>query len=282
MAAIFDDRICELGEGVLWHPERGQLYWFDILAGRILARHGSETRQWDLGRIASAAGWIDADTLFVATETGLCTFDIGTGALDEVAPLEADNPATRSNDGRADPMGGFWIGTMGKKAERHAGTIYRYYRGEVRALFPKITIPNTICFSPDGRTAYWSDSVPRRVYSQALDAEGWPVGEPSVFSDREPDGHKADGAVTDAEGNVWIAEWGSFRVACYSPEGMELEVFEMPCRQPSCPAFGEDGYGALYVTSAREGLGERADVHDGLTYRIETGARGKPEPRVIL
>ena len=116
-ATVYDDRPCELGEGPLWHPLRRELFWFDILGKRMLARKGDATREWRFDRHASAAGWVDETTLLIATETDLSRFDIATGRLEPIAPLEADMPATRSNDGRADPFGGFWIGTMGKRAE---------------------------------------------------------------------------------------------------------------------------------------------------------------------
>jgi sugar lactone lactonase YvrE len=76
-------------------------------------------------------GWVDRETLMVASETDLFRFDIDTGAREHLLPLEADNAATRSNDGRADPFGGFWIGTMGKNGEAGAGALYRYYRGRL-------------------------------------------------------------------------------------------------------------------------------------------------------
>src|SRR5690606_28846177 len=122
-ATVYDDTRCHLGEGPLWHPLRGQLYWFDILRAQLLTRVGGVTvvRQFD--RMVSAAGWIDEDNLLVASETGLSRVGLG-GGEDLVVPLEAGMPGTRSNDGRADPQGGFWIGTMGKQAEPRAGAIY--------------------------------------------------------------------------------------------------------------------------------------------------------------
>ncbi|MEM6729608.1 MAG: SMP-30/gluconolactonase/LRE family protein, partial [Pseudomonadota bacterium] len=154
MAEIFDDHPCILGEGPLWHPGRGELFWFDIL-GKSLR---SKARVWDFEECVSAAGWIDDDTLLMASASSLSKFDIPTGAREILMPLEADNPATRSNDGRADPWGGFWIGTMGMQLEEDAGAIYRYYRGEVRTLYAPITIPNAICFAPDRSCAYWTDT----------------------------------------------------------------------------------------------------------------------------
>ena len=122
--------------------------------------------------LQSSAGWVDRDTLLVASETGLWRFDIESGERVLLQPLEDGNEATRSNDGRADPMGGFWIGTMGKGAAPGAGAIYRWYRGELRRLMAGISVSNSICFAPDGRTAYFADTPEGRIRRQPLDAEG--------------------------------------------------------------------------------------------------------------
>ena len=160
---LYDPRQCELGEGPFWHPERQQFFWFDIVNARLMSRSGSNALEWQFEDMVSAAGWTGHDTLLIASERRLLEFNVTTAAIETVALLEDDNPTTRSNDGRADPHGGFWIGTMGKNAEQDAGAIYRYYRGELRTLFPTITIPNSICFAPDGSHGFFADSTSGRI-----------------------------------------------------------------------------------------------------------------------
>jgi sugar lactone lactonase YvrE len=174
-AGIYDTTRCELGEGPLWHPTRNQLFWFDILAGRLHWRENGATRMMQFDELVSAAGWIDDTALLVASESRLFRFDLETGTTEDVVPLEADNPLTRSNDGRADPWGGFWIGTMGKGAEPGLGAIYRYHAGELRQLHAPITIPNAISFAPDRSVAYFTDSPVRIVWRQPLDPETCPA-----------------------------------------------------------------------------------------------------------
>ena len=284
-AAIHDSRPCTLGEGAFWHPERGQLFWFDILGHRLLGRDDTGPREWSFGECVSAAGWIDRDTLLIASETGLYRFSLGTGARDLVTPLEADNPATRSNDGRADPFGGFWIGTMGKRAEAGAGAIYRFFGGRLERLFRDVTIPNAISFAPDGRSAYFADTAVQRIMIQALDSDGWPTGAPDVFVDLAPEGLHPDGAVVDGDGFVWNAQWGAGRVARYAPDGRFDRAIAVPARLVTCPAFGGQGLDRLYLTTARQGLDAealRADPLAGQTFVADPGVTGRPEPRVRL
>ena len=222
--AVFDDRQCVLGEGPLWHPERGELFWFDILGKKLM----SKAQEWAFDHHVSAAGWIDADRMMIASEVALFVFDLRDGTQVHVCDLEAGNTVTRSNDGRADPQGGFWIGTMGKEAEAYAGAIYRWYRGELRQLYDRITVSNSICFAPDGGTAYFTDTWTGRIMSVALDQDGWPEGEPRVFVDMKAEGLNPDGSIVDADGCLWNAQWGAHRVAKYSGEGVFLEAVAFP------------------------------------------------------
>src|SRR3989338_6198121 len=152
---IFDDRRCELGEGALWHPARKQMFWFDILNQKLLSQDLDGPREWRFPELVSAAGWVTEDVLLIAGERDLFLFDLDSEEIETLCLLEQDNPKNRPNDGRADPFGGFWIGTMGKKAEAGAGAIYRYYRGELRQLFAVLTIPNSISFPAGGAFAHF-------------------------------------------------------------------------------------------------------------------------------
>jgi len=283
---IFDETVCALGEGPLWHPQRKQLFWFDILGKTLLSRDGGKIRRWAFGEHVSAAGWLDTETLLIASETALFKYSLDTGARADVCALEADNPATRSNDGRADPQGGFWIGTMGKGGEAKAGAIYRYYRGELRQLYEQISIPNAMCFAPDGRTAYFTDTLSNMIWKQRLDeAHGWPVGSREVFTDLTVEGRLPDGAVVDAHGNLWNAQWGSSRIAVYDPEGRFIFAVTCGASQVSCPAFGGDDLQMLYATSATQNLSpEKLAVEPdaGKTFVTEVEASGQAEHRVIL
>ena len=286
-ATLYDDRVCGLGEGPLWHPLRQHLIWFDILGRRLLWREGARARAIAFDELASAAGWVSETALLVATETRLLRLDLESGAREDVCALEADDPATRSNDGRADPWGGFWIGTMKKSAPGPgSGALYRWYRGTLRRLHAPLPIPNAICFAPDRRWVYFADTTEGAIRRQPLDlADGWPTGPSEVFIDLRGDGLNPDGAVCDAEGRLWNAQWGAGRVACYGPDGAFLRAVAVPARHSSCPAFGGAEMRTLYITSATQDLAPdaiAAEPQTGCTFAAEDVATGLPEPQVIL
>ncbi len=278
---VFDDRRCELGEGPLWHPERGQLFWFDIMGKRLLSRHKDGPLEWQFDEHVSAAGWIDRDRLLIASESALFEFDLATGARRDLVALEADKPANRSNDGRADPWGGFWIGTMGKSAEAGAGAIFRFIGGKVTKVYGEISISNAICFTPDRKFAYFADTVTHQIMRQPLDADGWPDGAASVFVDLTNEALNPDGAVVDADGCLWNAQWGASRVAKYGADGAFLGALDAPAVQVSCPAFGGEDRTTLFATTAAIGL-EPGSAANGQVLVTATPVRGQAEHRVVL
>lgn len=282
--SVFDDRACTLGEGPLWHPHRQQLFWVDIIGKRLMTRDADGPRDWTFDRHPSAAAWVDADTLLIATDRDLVRFSIANGACERLVGLEEDNDLTRSNDGRADPRGGFWIGTMGKSAQTGAGTLYRYWRGELRPLRDGLTIPNATSFTADGRTAYFADTADHVVWRIPLDADGWPEAAWEVFLDHRASGLNPDGAIVDAADHLIVAEWGASRVARYAPTGVLVDHMPLPVPQPSCPALGGPDLATLFVTTARQGMSE-ADLDaaplSGQTFMVETTWRGQAEHRVL-
>lgn len=280
-----------LGEGPLWHPERQQLFWFDIVNSKLLSRVGDQALSWQFDRNVSAAGWIDRDHLLIASETGLSRFNLETETEEMLCDIEADNPLTRSNDGRADPWGGFWVGTMDKAGEPGKGTLYRWRPdGELRVIQHKMSTPNAICFDPIRSVAYFSDTKTRIIWRTGVDPEtGWPQGEKTVFvdlratSDRPE--RKPDGAIIDAEGCLWSAQWGAARVARYSPEGAFLSSIDLPTGHTSCPAFGGPDLRTLFVTTAQQKLPEsRPDWIEtaGNTFSVLVTVSGQAEPRLAL
>ncbi|MGA7807588.1 SMP-30/gluconolactonase/LRE family protein [Bradyrhizobium sp.] len=284
---ILCEERCHLGEGPTYDHATDTAWWFDILERRLFeARLGSgEVRIHQLGVMASALARIDAERQLIAADDGLYIRSISDGAMVLYRPLEADDPATRSNDARVHPSGTFWIGTMGRNAEQGAGAIYALHRGEISRLFPGVTIPNAICFSPDGALGFFADTATNVLYRVALDGlTGLPCDAPEVLLQHRGAGG-LDGAVVDADGLIWNARWGGGCVDVYSPEGEQLRCLRVPARQASCPAFVGPDLSRLLVTSAWQGMDEAARMADpehGRTFVMQVAAHGRPEPDVKL
>ena len=286
--SILCDRHCHLGEGCTYDPATDTAWWFDILERTLFQADltSGTVVSHTLPLMASVLAFIDDQRQLLATENGLYIRDIADGRLALHVPLEADNTATRSNDGRVHPCGALWIGTMGRNAEKGAGAIYRYYHGELLRLYAGISIPNAICFSPDGATAYFTDSSEGILYRVAIDpATALPAGDPVPLFDVSGGAGGLDGAVVDSEGLIWNARWGGSCIDVYTPAGIRVRTIRVPAKQPSCPVFVGRNFDRLLVTTAWEGMDEHAraaDINHGRTFILDVGARGRPEPRVRL
>jgi len=194
-------------------------------------------------------------------------------------------PTNRTNDSRVDRTGGFWIGTMGRKAEAGVGGVYQYRSGQTTKVIENIRIPNSICFSPDGRTAYFTDSG-RMILKCATDpATGLPLGPWEDFFTMEGPGG-ADGSVVDSEGFLWNARWGGGKVIRISPDGKLDKVVEVPgVSQVSCPAFGGSDLKTLYLTTAREHMTPEQierEPHAGSVFAVALDVAGIAEPFLKL
>jgi sugar lactone lactonase len=285
---ILDETRCRLGEGPSYEAETDALFWFDILDKKLL-EHSFKTGQTkfhDLPFMASAIFSVDADRQLILSERGLHIRNRADGALSLHVAVEAENTITRSNDARAHACGAVWFGTMGIEEEAGAGSIYHFFKGKVRVLFPNITIPNSICFSPDGTAAYFVDTPTRRLMRVAIDPQtALPVGEPQLFYKHQGEGW-IDGSVCDADGNVWNARWGAGEIACLSPDGREILKFSVPSSpQTSCPAFVGQSADRMIVTSAYKLMSDsalEAAPDAGKTFIASVEVNGRHEPKVFI
>jgi sugar lactone lactonase YvrE len=278
---------CHLGEGPTYDAATDTAWWFDIVERRLFEARldAGRTIIHSLDVMGSALGRIDADRQLLVADDGLYIRETADGRMALYRPLEADNAATRSNDARVHPSGTFWIGTMGRHAERGLGAIYALHRGELSRLYESITIPNAICFSPDGTVGYFADTGKNVLFRVDLDAAtGLPRGAPVALVTRRGGGG-IDGAVVDADGLIWNARWGGGCIDVYTPQGEHLRSLRVPARQSSCPAFVGRDFSRLLVTSAWQDMDDdakRADPGHGRTFVLDVAARGRPEPDVKL
>lgn len=277
-----------LGEGPLWHPGRRELFWFDINRNMMFRAgpDGDIRATVDFGEPVAAAAIIDDATLLIASATAILDFDIETRRFTKRIGLEADNPDTRANDSRVSPQGAWWIGTMSRSESGNAGAVYHFRDGKLTTLRTNVGIPNATCFSPDGRTAYFADSLTKTIQKIAIDpATGLPVGDWETFVDLTGGKASPDGAVCDAEGFVWNAEYGGSRVVRYRPDGTEERAIELPCPNVTCPCFGGDDLKTLYLTTASQFMSD-ADLerypHAGSVFAVDIDVPGQAETPVRL
>ncbi len=271
-----------LGEGPCWHAEEGVLYWVDIL-GKALHRFDpttGEDRMWSFDEMIGTVAPHAAGGLLLAFQSGFAVFDPATGKLDEWETIDP-SPSTRFNDGKCDPAGRFWCGSMDLQEERPFGTLYRNEPNrQASAMLRDVTISNGMGWSLDRKTMYYIDSPTKQVSAFDFDLESGEIGNRrTAIQLAEQDGWP-DGMTTDAEGKIWLAEWGAGRVGRWDAErGERLLTQAVPAPHTSACCFGGTDLKDLYITTARKGLtDEQLEQYplSGCLFRVRTDVVGSP------
>lgn len=272
-----------LGESPVWDGRRGRIYWVDGVS-RLIRAHDPQTGAFHSWQCPSTVGSIalgDGDTLVAGLVDGIYRLDLGTGVFSPVfRPVPVD-PAIRFNDGKNDRQGRFLCGSMGVHADP-LGKLYRVdASGRVDVFASGIRISNALCFSPDGGTMYFADSLERTIRAFAYTADG--VGEPTILVDTAQWNSGPDGATVDSDGCLWVCLIQIGKIARITPDGRLDRMIDAPVDLPSSVAFGGDDMGTLFVTSIKDsGSGRAISKHPdgGRLFAIDgLGVRGLPEAR---
>lgn len=269
----------KLGEGPCWSPREGRLYWFDIKGARLhwYEPEGGATDAVDLPMRASAAAPRRAGGLLLATERGLAFFDPGSRKVELRQPMDFGQ-GFRSNDAAMCVDGCFWWSTMDDDGGKRPGVVYRTCPdGFTEQVIEGIHISNSLGMSPDGRRLYLADTSKATIW--AYDTADLSRREVVVETRGQKGG--PDGSAIDAEGFIWNAHWGEWKVVRYAPDGRVDRVVEMPVEQPSCCCFGGPDRATLFVSSAWEDLSAEARAKQPLAgglFAFDPGVRGLDLP----
>lgn len=252
-----------LGECPVWDTERRVLFWVDAYNHRVHQFDPAtrRNRYLETGDIVSAIVLAGQDRLLIALRDRLAFLDVNTGAIEVVYQIKFPCPNTRFNDGKCDSQGRFWIGAVSDAPEQ--AELYRYDPdGSMHVMETGLTISNGLGWSPDDATFYLTDSAKHLIYAYDFDAKSGAIANRRVLIDlsRESvDGVvvEPDGMTIDQAGNLWIALWNGWRVACFNPNGEEIHSIQLPVQRPTSVAFGGAELRDLYITSASVGLSQK-------------------------
>jgi sugar lactone lactonase YvrE len=268
-----------LGESPFWHPQEQRLYWVDI-PGRRIARVAVQGLQaqgpveyWPLTQDPGCIAPVQGGGLVMALRDGIYLAREWCGPLRLLAAAPYDTSKQRFNDGKCDPQGRFWAGSLYEPKDQALGALYRLdgqglhamLGGEKDGANHGVVTANGLAWSPDGRTAYWADTAAHQVRAFDFDAASGQLSNPRVFYQATPKpagwawgsaapyGGRPDGASVDAEGCYWSAQYEGGRLLRISPSGQVLAEVPTPALCPTMPCFGGPDLKTLFVTTARHG-----------------------------
>ncbi len=252
-----DETRCVLAEGVLWDSRTQRLLWIDIEGNVLFARQDGITKKFVLDSCPGTVALTENEELvLLALKTGLFLLDLRTGDTEFFAPFpnSGDQAELRFNDGKPDPTGHLWVGTMHLDGLEGRGSLY-WFAGETElweARVSSTTVSNGLAWSSDGGTFFYTDSPTRRIRAFDFDGRtGTLSRERTVVSIPEGWGYP-DGFTIDSEDKLWVAHWAGGRVVRYDPEsGDPMEVIEVGVPQVTSCTFGGPDLRTLYISTAQ-------------------------------
>ena len=275
-----------LGESPLWSPAEAALYWVDInnpTIHRLDPASGARER-WHIETEIGSIGLAGPGRMVAGLRTGAHYVDLETGKIEPICDPEGEGRFNRNrmNDGKIDRAGRFWVGTMNDPGHQPLGTLYRIDRdGGAAPVLGGIRVPNALCWSPDSRVMYFTDSYSHQIWAFDFDLETGAMENKRVFAAIAEDAGVPDGATVDADGFVWCAHMFGSRVSRYAPDGSLDRTIALPVPQVTSCAFGGADLETLYITTAslrmdRAALAEQPLA--GALFAVDPGVRGLPEP----
>lgn len=272
------------GEGAIWHPGRRSLLWVDIEGktlheyvptafGKVSCGTGelmsgtkpagsdtlrtvmtvpSVTRRWTFDRMVSTVVPETDSTVIVAVQNRVERIDLNSDTREVLARIDDRNGSVRTNDGKCDPAGRLWLGTMAFAGTPGAGTLYCLDPTGIPSVkLGSVTISNGIVWSADRRTMYYVDTPTRRVSRYRYDDSTGAIAYEGIAVQIPEEMGFPDGMTIDRCGNLWIALWGGYGVGCWNPHSGELlhRIF-VPCPNAASCAFGGENLDTLYITTA--------------------------------
>lgn len=270
-----------LGESGFWDTRSQSLFWVDITSRRIHNHDPATGRNavWQAPEDVGCVATHGDGGLVVALRKGFYRFSLETGAFAPIFIAGEEPRTNRFNDGKTDRQGRFWCGSLDEKEVAPSGSLYRLdHDGRAERIVQGIICSNALCWSPDGTVMYFGDSVRGLVWRWDFEPGSGAISNRRVFVEVPVSTGVPDGATVDADGFVWIAHWGGWRVVRYDPNGRIDRVVMLPVSQPSCPAFGGRDLMTLYVTSAAIGAAQPAkEPLAGGLFAMDVGVKGIAE-----
>jgi sugar lactone lactonase YvrE len=270
-----------LGEGAIWNHRTNQLYWVDI-TGKILNIYTprlGENRELYVGQMIGTVVPTKTGRAVVALENGLYFLDPETGTKNLIVDPEEEIEGNRFNDGKCDPAGRLWAGTMSTEGKSGKGTLYRLDSdSSVHRMVAGVSVSNGIAWSNDYTRMYYVDTPTRKVMGYDYNNATGEISNSSPVIEVPAEMGHPDGMTIDSEGNLWICLWGGAAVGCWNPDSGELlRKIGVPAKNVTSCAFGDADLGTLYITTARVNTSpEELKVYPnaGSLFKVRPGVSG--------
>jgi sugar lactone lactonase YvrE len=255
---LVSDEQCNLGECPVWDFVHKRIYWIDIPSGKIHLHYPekNEYKAFETGQTLGSIALRKSGGLVAAIKNGFATVDIQKGTTWVIRQIKYSSPDIRFNDGKCDPAGRFWAGTMSVSNLHGSGSLYALDKDySIKKKITGVSCSNGLAWSPDLDTFYYIDTPTLQVAAYQYDSLTGKISKKRIVIKFPAEEGYPDGMTIDTEGMLWIAMWGGWKIVRYNPrDGKKLDEIILPVSQVTSCVFGGTTLEDLYITSAKTGL----------------------------
>ena len=254
------DHSCVLGEGPVWDSKTNSIFWLDILNGQLheFSTATNTFRSLEIGQMIGCIAIGSNGNFIAGLKNGIGFIDRHTAKVEMIAQPEQNLPGNRFNDGKCDPAGRFWAGTMALSEENNAGSLYMVDHDlSIQKKKTGVTISNGLAWSRDAKTMYYIDTPTYTVIAFDFDLRTGQITNERVALEIPQKDGAPDGMTIDNDGMLWIAHWDGWQITRWNPHsGKKIGGVSLPVAKITSCTFGGDGFHDLYITTAKIGLSE--------------------------
>jgi len=271
----------QLGEGSFWNHKSQELYWIDI-EGKMLHIYNPKTKRNKSFALPSRIGTVvpkNSDEAIVALQDGVYILNTNTGDISLLSDIESDKPQNRFNDGKCDPSGRLWVGSMALDQEKYSGSLYMIDEtGKTELKIDSVTISNGIVWTSDQKTMYYIDTPTAKISAFDFDTNTGEISNGRVAVEVSESLGFPDGMAIDEENMLWVGMWNGNAVVRFDPTtGKVISKIEVPAHNVTSCAFGGANLDTLYITTASLDMTDeehKAFPLAGSLFKVFPGVKG--------
>ncbi len=271
-----------LGEGAFWNYKTNELLWIDIEQQQLHVFNPSTNTNKTIqmpAKIGTVVPSEDGNTAIVALSDGIYKVNMITHELTLLSDIESTTIENRFNDGKCDPNGNLWVGSMHLKQEKPNAKLYKVaHNGSATAMVDQVTISNGIVWTKEGTTMYYIDTPTGVIKGYDFDLGNSSISNERVVVTVDPKHGFPDGMAIDENDNLWVGMWNGNSVAQFNPRtGQLLSKIKVPAHNVTSCAFGGENLETLYITTASIDMNSEERntyTNAGAIFKVKPGVKG--------
>ncbi|WP_158838344.1 SMP-30/gluconolactonase/LRE family protein [Polaribacter sp. L3A8] len=270
-----------LGEGAIWNYKTQELYWVDIEGKKLnIYNPVSKTNKVlnTTSRIGTVVPFTEKEAM-VALEDGVHKMNLQTGESALFTDMKSELPGSRLNDGKCDPAGRFWVGSMHLEQETAKANLYTITSENIlQRKIDSVTISNGIVWTSDKKTMYYIDTPTSTIKSFDYNNETGEISNGKIAVEIPTSLGFPDGMTIDEENMLWVGMWNGNAVIRFNPKtGKVVSKIEVPAHNITSCAFGGENLDILYITSASVDMtAKEIEKYPlaGSVFKVKPGVKG--------